>query len=105
MRRANRVGCGYQPILEEQEEPEEIREEGELEIETAETEVDSVIMRGDHLPIVDLSKYNTEGKEAHYSCCLVPLGTWNLFQSRFFNFFQLFLSRLRVLLIVFLLGR
>ena len=51
---------------EEEEEPEEIREEGELEIENAETEEDSVIMPGDNLPIVDLSKYKTEGKEAHY---------------------------------------
>ena len=30
------------------------------------TEEDSVIMRGDNLPIVDLSKYHTDGKEAHY---------------------------------------
>ena len=66
MRRANRLGGGYRPIAEEEEEPEEIREEGELEIENAETEEDSVIMRGDNLPIVDLSKYNTEGKQAHY---------------------------------------
>ena len=66
MRRANRLGGGYQPIAEEEEQPEEIREEGELEIENAETEEDSVIMPGDNLPIVDLSKYNTEGKEAHY---------------------------------------
>ena len=65
MRRANRLGGGYRPIAEEEEEPKEIREEGKLEIENAETE-DSVIMRGDNLPIVDLSKYNTEGKEAHY---------------------------------------
>ena len=41
-----------------------MREEGE--VETAETEEDSVIMRGDNLPIVDLSKYNTDGKEAKY---------------------------------------
>ena len=66
MRRANRLGVGYRPIAEEEEEPEEIREEGELEFENAETEEDSVIMRGDNLPIVDLSKYNTEGKQAHY---------------------------------------
>ena len=63
MRRANRLGGGYQPSIEEQDEPEEIREEGELEIENAETEEDSVIMRGDNLPIVDLSKYNTDGKK------------------------------------------
>ena len=41
-------------------------EEGKLEPETPETEEDSVIMRGDNLPIVDLSKFNTDGKEAHY---------------------------------------
>ena len=35
-------------------------------METAETEDDSVIMRGDNLTIVDLSKYNTDGKEAKY---------------------------------------
>ena len=45
-------------------ETEETREDGE--IEKAETEEDSVIMRGDKLPIVDLSKYNTDGKEAKY---------------------------------------
>ena len=65
LRRANRLGGGYHPInLEEEEETEKMREEGELE--TAETEEDSVIMRGDNLPIVDLSKYNTDGKEAKY---------------------------------------
>ena len=64
MRRANQLGGGYQPLIEEQDEPEKIREEGELEIENAETEEDSVIMRGDNLPIVDLSKYHTDGKEA-----------------------------------------
>ena len=66
MRRANRLGGAYRRIAEEEEEPEEIREEGEVEIENAETEEDSVIMRGDNLPIVDLSKYNTEGKQAYY---------------------------------------
>ena len=45
MRRANRLGGGYRPIAEEEEEPEEKREKGELEIENAETEEDSVIMR------------------------------------------------------------
>ena len=65
-RRANRLGGGYQPMTEEQDEPEELREEGVLEIENAETEEDSVIMRGDNLPIVDLRKYNTDGKEAKY---------------------------------------
>ena len=53
-------------MTEEQDEPEELREEGELEIENAETEEDSVIMRGDNLPIVDLSKYNTDGKKTKY---------------------------------------
>ena len=38
-----------------------MREEGD--VETAETEDDNVIMRGDNLPIVDLSKYNTDRKE------------------------------------------
>ena len=53
-------------MTEEQDEPEDLREEGELEIENAETEENSIIMRGDNLPIVDLSKYNTDGKEAKY---------------------------------------
>ena len=66
MRRANRQEGGYQPLTEEQDEPEELREEGELEIENTETEEDSVIMRGDNLPIVDLSKYNTDRKETKY---------------------------------------
>ena len=67
IRRADRIGGGYQPIEieEEQAEPEELREDGEIE-QAAETEEDSVIMRGDNLPIVDLSKYNTDGKEAKY---------------------------------------
>ena len=66
IRRANRIGGGYQPIeIEEQEEKEKLREEGEIE-QAAETEEDSVIMRGDNLPIVDLPKYHTDGKEAKY---------------------------------------
>ena len=67
LRRANRLGGGYHPINleQEEEETEKMREEGE--VETAETEEDSVIMRGDNLPIVDLSKYNTDGKEANYT--------------------------------------
>ena len=65
LQRANRLGGGYHPInLEEEEETEEMREEGE--VETAETEEESVITRGDNLLIVDLSKYNTDGKEAKY---------------------------------------
>ena len=31
-----------------------------------ETEIDSVIFGGDNLPILDWSKFNTEGTEAHY---------------------------------------
>ena len=63
---ANRIGGGYQPIeKEEQEEPEKTRE-GEIE-QAAETEEDSVIMRRDNLPIVDLTKYNTDGKEPSIS--------------------------------------
>ena len=50
----------------EEEEPEELLEEGEIEQETAETEEDSIIMRGDNLPVVVLTKYNTDGKEAKY---------------------------------------
>ena len=65
IRRANRLGGGYQPLTEEQEEQtDEVWEEGELE--NNDTEEDSVVMRGDNLPIVDLSKNNTEGKEAKY---------------------------------------
>ena len=64
--RANRIGGGYRPIQVEEES--EAPEEGELQPEqnTVDTEEDSVIMRGDNLPIVDLSKYHTDGKEAHY---------------------------------------
>ena len=66
--RANRIGGGYRPIQEEEEDEPEAPEEGELQTEqnTVDTEEDSVIMRGDNLPIVDLSKYHTEGKEDHY---------------------------------------
>ena len=64
---SEQTGGGYQPITEEQDEqPDEIREEGELELENNETEEDNITMRGDNLPIVDLTKYNTEGKEAKY---------------------------------------
>ena len=56
LRRANRLGRGYQPI---QEEPEENTEEGVIN-------QDSIILRGDNLPIVDLSKYKTDRKEAKY---------------------------------------
>ena len=59
------MGRGYQLLTEENEEIEN-PEEGELEPEQPVTEEGSVIMRGDNLPIVDLSKFNTDGKEAHY---------------------------------------
>ena len=52
-------------MTEENEETEN-PEEGELEPEQPQTEEDSVIMRGDNLPKMDLSKFNTDGKEAHY---------------------------------------
>ena len=69
--RAHRIGGEYRPLQPEEEEEEEepeAPEEGELQTEqnTVDTEEDSVIMRGDNLPIVDLSKYHTDGKEAHY---------------------------------------
>ena len=59
--RANRIGGGYRPILEEEENEPEAPEEGELQTEqnTVDTEEDSVIMRGDNLPIVDLTSANT----------------------------------------------
>ena len=63
MRRANRLGGGYQPI---QEEPKENTEESEINQEPEDTEEDSIILRGDNLPIVDLNKYNTDGEEAKY---------------------------------------
>ena len=65
LQRSNRLGGGYQPLTEETEETEN-PEEGEIEPEQPETEEDSVIMRGDNLPIVDLNNFNTDGKEAHY---------------------------------------
>ena len=55
MRRANKLGGGYQPL---QEETENNPEEGEIEQEPEDTGGDSIIMRGDNLPIVNLSKYN-----------------------------------------------
>ena len=65
LQRTNRLGGGYQPLTEETGEPENA-EEGEIEPEEPETEEDIIILRGDNLPIVDLSKFNTEGKETHY---------------------------------------
>ena len=68
--RAHRNGGGYRPLQPEGEKDEEPEapEEGELQTEqnTVDTDEDSVIMRGDNLPIVDLNKYLTDGKEAHY---------------------------------------
>ena len=55
---------GYQPLTEGTEETESPAE-GELESEQPETEEDSVILR-DNMPRVDLSKFNTDGREAHY---------------------------------------
>ena len=62
-RRTNRLGGRYHPI---QGEPEENPEEGEIDHGPVDTEKDSIILRGDNLPIFDLSKYNTDGKEAKY---------------------------------------
>ena len=63
MRRANSLGGGYQPI---QEETEENPEEGQIDHGQVDTEEDSIILRGHYLPIVDLGKYNTDGKQAKY---------------------------------------
>ena len=65
IQRKSRLGGGYHPLTEETGEPENT-EEDEIEPEQPETEEDSLILRGDNLPIVDLSKFNTKGKEAHY---------------------------------------
>ena len=63
MRRANRLDWEYQPIPEESEEnPKEVEIDQELEY----TEEGSIIMRGDNLQLIDLNKYNTDGKEAKY---------------------------------------
>ena len=50
IRRGNTIGAGYQPKEIEQEDPQEIRKEGEIE-QAAETKQDSVIMWDDNLPI------------------------------------------------------
>ena len=57
IRRANRIGGGFLPIYieEVQEETEGVRGEGEIE-QAVETEEDSVIMQGNNIPIVDLTK-------------------------------------------------
>ena len=54
---------GYQPLANETRDQKP--EEGEFEPEQAETEEDSVILRGDSIPIVHWNKFNTEGKKAH----------------------------------------
>ena len=64
LQRTHRLGGGYHPLTEDTEETEN-PDEGELEPKQPETDEDSFIMRGDNLPIVDLSKFNTDGKEAH----------------------------------------
>ena len=58
LQRTNRLGGGYQPLAEETEEPKN-PEEGEIEPGQPETE--------DNLATVDLSKFNTDGKEAHFN--------------------------------------
>ena len=61
MRRANRLGGGYNKYKKNLK---KTPGEGEINQEPEDTEEDSVVLRGDNLPIVDLSKYNTDGKEA-----------------------------------------
>ena len=63
MRRSKRLGEGYQLIYEE---TEKNAEDGEIEREPEDTEEDRIILCGDNLPNVNLSKDNTEGKEAKY---------------------------------------
>ena len=52
IQRTNRLGGGYHPLTEETGEPQNT-EEGEIEPEQPETEEDSLILRGDNLPIVE----------------------------------------------------
>ena len=62
MRRANRLGGGYFPIPKGSgENP----EEGEIDQKPEGTKKDSAILLGDNLPTVNLSKYDTNGKEAN----------------------------------------
>ena len=66
---ANRIGGAFQPIvvIEEEEEPDAPKErEVQANLNTVDTEEDSVILRDDNLPIVDLSRYHIDGKQAHY---------------------------------------
>ena len=60
-RRSKRLGGGYQQIHEE---TEKNAEDGEIEQEPEDTEEDRIILSGDKLPIVNLSKDNTEGNGA-----------------------------------------
>ena len=69
IQRANRLGGGYRPIQEEENEPEQFEMEDqppEERMNDSESEGESQIIRGDNLPIVGPKNYNTEGKEAHY---------------------------------------
>ena len=66
MQRANhRYGRGYQAIVYETVQTVN-PEEGEVEREQAEAEEDSVILRGDNVPIVVWNKFNTHCKEPNY---------------------------------------
>ena len=56
---------GLSTLTDETEETEN-PEEGAVEPEQPETEENSIIMRRDNLPIVDLSNFNTDGKKTHY---------------------------------------
>ena len=67
IQRANRLGGGYGPIQEAENEPEqnEMEQPAEERINNSESEGESQIIRGDNLLIVDLKNYNTDCKEAH----------------------------------------
>ena len=69
IQRANRLGGGYQPIQEIENDPNQIQMEEQLpkdRINYSETKRESQIIRRDNLSTVDLRNYNTEEKEAHY---------------------------------------
>ena len=65
MQRANRLSGGYQSKADETEETENT-EEGHIDLEQEETDKNSVKCKGHNLPIVDLCKFITDGKEDHY---------------------------------------
>ena len=65
LQRTYGLGGGYQLLTQETEETKN-PEENALELEQPETEEDSVILRGDNVPIVGLSIFKSGGKEAHY---------------------------------------